>query len=314
MAGTQAARRHGEETAMRSKLLIAAALALAAFGATAWAAGAPVVHAPPVTNPEWEKPFPAFKIVGNLYYVGTYDLGCYLISTSDGLILINSGVASSVPMIKKSVESLGFKFSDIKIITSTHGHRDHVGGLAEIKRMTGAKMYMNARDVATLESGGDIDFVHPHRGVIYEPIKVDVATYDGDKITLGDIVLTVHNSPGHTPGATSFTLPVSDGGKTYNVLIANMPGINQGVKLLGTPNLPGLADDFRSTIAALGKMTPDIWVSSHAGQFNLHEVYKPGDPYNPARFGDLAAYRAKIAGYKKAYEDQLAEESASIGR
>ena len=295
---------------MTSKLVFAAALALVASAAHVQAATAPVVHAPPVTNPEWEKPFPAFKIVGNLYYVGTYDLGCYLISTSQGLILINSGVESSVPMIKASVESLGFKFADIKIITSTHGHRDHVGGLAAIKRMTGAKMYMNARDVAVLESGGDIDVVHPHRGVIYEPIKVDVATFDGDKITLGDTTLTVHASPGHTPGATSFTLPVTDNGKTYNVLIANMPGINQGVKLLGTPNLPGLPDDFRSTIDSLGRMKPDIWVSSHAGQFNLHEVYKPGDPYNPARFGDLAAYQKKIAGYKKAFEDQLAEEKS----
>jgi metallo-beta-lactamase class B len=296
---------------MKSKLIFAAVLLFAAANIPAIAADTPVVHAPPVTNPEWEKAFPAFKIVGNLYYVGTYDLGCYLIATNQGLILINSGVASSVPMIKASVESLGFKFSDIKIITSTHGHRDHVGGLAAIKRMTGAKMYMNARDVATLESGGDVDFVHPHRGVIYEPIKVDVATYDGDKIQLGDTVLTVHASPGHTPGATSFTFPVTDGGKTYNVLIANMPGINNGVKLLGTPNLPGLAQDFASTISNLGKMKPDIWVSSHAGQFNLHEVYKPGDPYKPARFGDLAAYQTKIAGYKKAFEDQLAEEKSS---
>jgi metallo-beta-lactamase class B len=170
---------------------------------------------------------------------------------------------------------------------------------------------MNERDADVLESGGNIDWRNPKgRGIIYDPIKVDRRLKDGDKITLGDAELTVHFSPGHTKGATSFTLPVKDGARTYNVLIANMPGINAGVHLLGSAGYPNMSQDFAYTIADLKKRTPDIWLSSHAGQFNLHQVYKPGDPYNPARFGDAAAYRAKIEGYDRAYHKQLAEEQA----
>jgi metallo-beta-lactamase class B len=122
--------------------------------------------------------------------------------------------------------------------------------------------------------------------------------------------MTVQQAYGHTPGATSFTFQVKDAGKTYNVLIVNMNGINAGVKLLGSPGYPTIVDDFKNTLAMQATYTPDIWVSSHAGQFNLHTVYKPGDTYDPARFGDLAAYKAKIAEYQAAYEKQLAEERA----
>jgi metallo-beta-lactamase class B len=289
---------------MKAKLFIALALAVSATMASAQQR----VH-PPITNKEWETPFPAFKIVGNLYYVGTYDLGCYLIATNQGLILINSGAPGSFPLIKANIESLGFKLSDIKVITSTHGHWDHVGDLAQFIRLSGAKMMMNERDADVLESGGNLDWRRPEgRGIIYDPLKIDRRLKDGDKIQLGGTELTVHFSPGHTKGATSFTFPVRDGGRSYNVLIANMPGINAGVKLLSSPGYPNMAQDFAYTIADLKKMNPDIWLSSHAGQFNLHKVYKPGDPYNPARFGDLPAYHAKIDGYEKAYLKQLAEE------
>jgi metallo-beta-lactamase class B len=294
------------EATMKSRFLIAAGLVLF----TTMAGAQQRVHLP-IQNKAWETPFPGFKIVGNLYYVGTYDLGCYLVSTRDGLILINSGAPGSFPLIKANIESLGFKLSDIKLITSTHGHWDHVGDLAELQRASGAKVLMNERDADVLESGGNIDWRNPKgRGIIYDPIKVDRRLKDGDKITLGDAQLTVHFSPGHTKGATSFTLPVKDGARAYNVLIANMPGINAGVHLLGSPGYPNMSQDFAYTIADLKKYTPDIWVSSHAGQFNLHQVYKPGDPYNPARFGDLAAYRAKIEGYDQAYHKQLAQEQS----
>ncbi len=291
---------------MKSGLLMAAGLVLF----TTMAGAQQRVH-PPITNKEWLMPFPGFRIVGNLYYVGTYDLGCYLVSTKDGLILINTGAPGSYPLIKANIEALGFKLTDIKLITSTHGHWDHVGDIASFQRISGAKVLMNERDADVLESGGNIDWRNPKgRGIIYDPIHVDRRLKDGDKITLGDAELTVHFSPGHTKGATSFTLPIKDGARTYNVLIANMPGINNGVHLLGSAGYANMKDDFAYTIADLAKRTPDIWLSSHAGQFNLHQVYKPGDPYNPARFGDIAAYRAKIAGYDQAFHKQLAEEQA----
>jgi metallo-beta-lactamase class B len=296
---------------MKCKSLIAAALALTGFAINAAMAQQRVTV--PITNKEWEQPFPGFKVVGNVYYVGTYDLGCYLIDTGAGLILVNSGAPGSYPLIKANIEAVGFKTNDIKIITATHGHFDHVGDLAAFQKdAPGAKTYMSERDAPVLESGGNLDYRRPEgRGIIYDPVKVDVRTKPGDHIKLGNTDMMVLQAYGHTPGATSFSFEVMDGGKTYNVLIVNMNGINAGVKLLGSPAYPTIVEDFRNTLAMQATYTPDIWVSSHAGQFNLHSIYKPGDAHNPARFGDLAAYKAKIAGYQVAYEKQLAEERAS---
>jgi metallo-beta-lactamase class B len=295
---------------MNSKCLVAAALVLSAFATDAAIAQQRVKRSIP--NPEWEQPFPGFKMVGNTYYVGTYDLGCYLIDTDAGLILVNSGAPGSYPLIKANIEALGFKTSDIKIITSTHGHWDHVGDLASFQKdAPGAKTYMSERDAPVLESGGNLDYRQAEGlGIIYDPVKVDVRTKPGDHIKLGNTDMTVLQAYGHTPGATSFSFQVTDAGKTYNVLIVNMDAINAGVKLLGSPGYPTIVKDFKDTLALQMTYTPDIWMSSHAGQFNLHTVYQPGEPYNPARFGDLAAYKAKIADYQAAYEKQLAEERA----
>ena len=295
---------------MKSKSVFAAALVLSGFAANAAMAQQRVNV--PITNKEWEQPFPGFKIVGNTYYVGTYDLGCYLIDSGAGLILVNSGAPGSYPLIKANIEALGFKTSDIKIITATHGHFDHVGDLAAFQKdAPGAKTYMSERDAPALESGGNLDYRQPEgRGVIYDPVKVDVRAKPGDHIKLGNTDMTVLQAFGHTPGATSFSFQVTDAGKTYNVLIVNMNGINAGVKLLGSPGYPTIVEDFKNTLGMQATYTPDIWVSSHAGQFNLHTVYKPGDAYNPARFGDLAAYKVKITDYQTAYEKQLAEERA----
>jgi metallo-beta-lactamase class B len=298
------------EDHVKFKYLFAAAFVLSAFTSNAVMAQERVKLT--ITNKDWEKPYPGFKVVGNLYYVGTYDLGCYLIDTGAGLILVNSGAPGSYPLIKANIEALGFKTSDIRIITSTHGHWDHVGDLALFQKdAPSAKTYMSERDAPVLESGGHLDYRRPQgRGIIYDPIKVDVRTRPGDHIKLGNVDMTVLQAYGHTPGATSFSFPVTDNGRTYNTFIVNMNGINEGVKLLGSPGFPTIVEDFKNTLALQATYTPDIWVSSHAGQFNLHKVYKPGDAYNPARFGDLAAYRAKVAGYQAAYEKQLAEERA----
>jgi len=295
---------------MKSKSTVVAALVLSGFAAN-FAMAQQRVNVP-ITNKEWEQPFPGFKIIGNTYYVGTYDLGCYLIDTGAGLILVNSGAPGSYPLIKANIEALGFKTNDIKIMTATHGHFDHVGDLAAFQKdAPSAKTYMSERDAPALESGGNLDYRRAEgRGIIYDPVKVDVRTKPGDHIKLGNTDMTVLQAYGHTPGATSFSFQVTDAGKTYNVLIVNMNGINAGVKLLGSPGYPTIVEDFKNTLAMQATYTPDIWVSSHAGQFNLHTVYKPGDAYSPARFGDLAAYKAKIAGYQAAYEKQLAEERA----
>src|SRR5215813_8916515 len=258
----------------------------------------------PISNEAFVKPFPPLRIVGNLYYGGTYDLAVYLIVTNAGNILINTGVNNSVAGIRSNIEALGFKFSDIKLLLATHGHWDHVAGMAEVKRLTGARMLMQEDDAPMLEDGGNSDYRYPQgRGAIYEPVKVDQRLKDGDKVRLGDVELTVLHHPGHTKGATSFMYTVTERGRTYNVLIANMASINPGVMVSGMPGFPGITDAYLGTLAKQKQLKPDIWVASHAAQFNLHQKYKPGDPYDPNRFVDPDGYQAKVRQYEKLVQE-----------
>jgi metallo-beta-lactamase class B len=260
-------------------------------------------------NADWTKPFPPFRIIGNIYWVGSYDLSTYLITTPQGHILINTGVGDTANEIKASVEQLGFKLADTKILTATHGHFDHVAGLAALKRMTGARLVVSAGDKDLLESGGAADFRFGDTpGARFEPVKVDQTFKDGDDISLGGTVLTAHHHPGHTKGATSFTVNVQEAGKTYRVIIANMGSINPGVTVSGMAKYPGIAQDYARTFRAQKDMSIDIWLASHAAQFRMHEKYKPGDAFNPERFVDPAGFRAAVQQLEKTYLDQLARE------
>jgi metallo-beta-lactamase class B len=260
-------------------------------------------------DPNWTKPFPPFKILGNIYWVGTYDLSTYLITTPQGDILINSGLVSTVPEIKAGVEKLGFKMSDVKIITATHGHFDHVAGMAELKRMTGAKLMISAPDAELLETGGKADFRFGDTlSARFEPVKVDQTFKDGDTISLGGTVLTAHHHPGHTKGATSFTLDVTENGKTYKVIIANLGSINPGVNVAGMPKYPGITADYAKTFAAQKAMNIDVFLASHASQFRLHDKYKPGDPYDPNRFVDPKGFHDSVERLEKVYLAQLAKD------
>ena len=263
------------------------------------------------SDPNWTRPFPPFRIVGNLYWVGSYDLATYLITTPQGHILINTGVGDTAKQIKASVERLGFNLADTKILTATHGHFDHVSGMAELKRMTGARLIVSEQDKELLESGGRLDFRFGDTpGARFEPVKVDGTFKDGDTISLGRTVLTAHQHPGHTKGATSFTLNVRESGKTYRVVIANMGSINPGVTVSGMAKYPGITEDYARTFKAQKDMQIDIWLASHASQFKLHEKYKPGDAFNPDRFVDPQGFKASVEQLEKRYLEQLARERA----
>src|SRR5262245_57737736 len=199
-------------------------------------------------NADWTRPFAPFHIIGNIYWVGGYDLSTYLITTPQGHILINTGVGDTAQQIKASVEQLGFKFGDVKILTATHGHFDHVAGMAALKRMTGAAVVVSEPEKELLESGGKTDFrFGKEPGTNFEPVKVDRTFKDGETISLGGTVLTAHHHPGHTKGATSFTFNIQEAGKTYRVVIANMGSINPGVTLRGMPGYPNIASDYART-------------------------------------------------------------------
>jgi metallo-beta-lactamase class B len=263
-------------------------------------------------NAQWRQPFPAFKLIGNVCWVGTYDLSTYLITTDAGHILINTGFEDTVPLIVAGVEQLGFKMADVKILLATHAHFDHVAGLAALKRLTGAQMWMSVADAVLLEDGGKSDFrFGDDASTNFAPVRVDRRLADQDTIALGGVTLTAHHHPGHTKGATSFTLTVREAGRDYRVVIANMGSINPGVTVSGMPKYPTIAADYARTFAAQKSLPVDVFLASHAAQFGMHEKYQPADAYDPNRFVDPQGYRAAVERLEGLYLEQLARERAA---
>ena len=254
-----------------------------------------------------QKIFPPLRIVGNLYYVGDNDLASYLVVTPKGDILINTAYEYSVPEIRSRIATLGFHFNDIKILLVTHAHSDHAAGEAEVKRVTGAKMYAMQEEVELLETGGKTDYLFGNSGW-FPPVKVDHALKDGEKVELGGSVITAYLHPGHTKGSTSFAMEIAEGGKTYHVLIANLGNINDGTVLLHNPKYPKIVEDYARTFQAQKELPCDIFLTSHAGQFALLRKWRPGDPYNPDRFVDPDGYARAVERSEQRYLRQLQEE------
>ncbi|WP_109485532.1 subclass B3 metallo-beta-lactamase [Occallatibacter savannae] len=263
-------------------------------------------------NPSWVQPFPAFKIAGNLYYVGSQDLAAYLIVTPQGNILINSNLESSPPQIRQAVESLGFKYKDTKILLISHGHFDHCAGSAQIKRETGAKYEVMAQDIPVVESGGHNDFNYSSRESFWFPrTKVDRTLHDGDTVSLGGTTLTAHLTAGHTKGTTTWTLDEQDNGRTLHVVIVGSPNVNPGYKLVNNKTYPQIAADYKHQFEVLSKLPCDIFLGAHGGYFDLHEKYERFKKGDTNAFIDPAGYKAYIADRQEAFEAELKKQSAN---
>jgi metallo-beta-lactamase class B len=263
---------------------------------------AQAVNEPKDLNPEWSKPYAPFRIVGNLYYVGTADLACYLITTSQGNILVNTGLAASASIIESNINALGFKLADVKILLTTQAHWDHNGAMSEIKRKTGARLMVNEKDVASMEDGGNSEYAFGGNGSNFQPVKVDRSLKPDDIIELGEMKLKMLHHPGHSKGSSSFLFTVKDDNKSYQVLIANLPTIVTDKKLTEVATYPTLAEELANTLAVMKRLSFDIWLSSHASQFNMHSKHKPGDAYNPDAFIDRAGYDAALANIQRHYD------------
>jgi metallo-beta-lactamase class B len=259
----------------------------------------------PRTTAEWEAAYQPFRIAGNLYYVGTYDLGCYLITTSKGNILINTGLASSYSQIKTNIETLGFKFSDTKILLTTQAHYDHMGAMAAIKKETGAQLMVDEKDADVLVSGGSSDYELGKYGTSFQPVKPDRLLHNNDTVILGDMQLVMLHHPGHTKGSCSFLFIVKDEKRSWKVLVANMPTIVTDKSFKDISTYTEIEKDYAYTFKAMKTLTFDIWVASHASQFNLHDKHKPGDDYNPAAFIDQAGYDSALSDLQKQYEKKV---------
>jgi metallo-beta-lactamase class B len=261
-------------------------------------------------NPDWTRPFPPFRIAGNLFYVGSGDLASYLVATPTGLILINSDLVQSPPLLRRSIESLGFKFTDIRILLISHAHYDHCGGSAEILRLTGAKYYVMAGDVRVVETGGRADFQYGGDPTMrYPPAHVDRILHDGDTVALGGVLLTAHLTAGHTRGTTTWTMDETQDGHALHVVIVGSPNVNPGYKLVGNKVYPQIAADYRRQFAVLASLPCDIFLGAHGGYFDLKEKYARFENGDRNAFIDPAGYKAYITDRRQAFEAELARQS-----
>ena len=251
-------------------------------------------------NPDWHRAIPGFKIAGNLYYVGTADLAVYLIATPQGNILINGDFKEDVPAIRKSIEGLGFKYADTKVILISHAHVDHDEGVGLIKSDTGAKLMVMDADVAQVESTAQ-----------GKPgAKVDCVLHDRDTVELGGAKLTARLTPGHTPGCTTWTMPVADGGRTLNAVIVGSANINRGYVLVDNRNYPQIAGDYVKTFAILKTTPADLFLGAHGAYFNLKDKLPKMTPGGANPFIDPDGYKAFVVAREQAFEKELAKQTA----
>lgn len=269
---------------------------------------AQTVNEPKNHPKEWSQSYEPFRIAGNLYYVGTYDLASYLIVTNKGNILINTGLTDSLPIIKDNIKKLGFKYQDIKILLLTQAHYDHLGSMADLKKETGAKLYVDQADADVLKSGGKSDYEMGKYGVTFKPVNPDFILKDKDLVTLGNTKLMMLHHPGHTKGSCSYVFETKDNKRNYKVLIANMPTIIIDKKFSEVTTYPTIAKDYEYTLNAMKKLDFDIWVASHASQFGLHEKHKPKDRYNPSAFMNKKEYQDELNELEKDYLEKKSAE------
>jgi len=261
---------------------------------------------------KWTAPFEPYELIDNIYYVGTDGIAVYIIKTSQGLILMDTAMQQSTGMIKDNIAKLGFKEGDIKYILNTHAHLDHTGGFAEIKQETGAQLIAGERDKPLLEGGyypGD----EKNEDLAFTAVKVDRAVKEGDKVTLGDVTMIAHATPGHSPGCTSWETKVKDGDQERSVLFfcSGTVALN---RLVGTPTYPGIVEDYRATYAKAKTMTPDVLLGPHPEVYGMEEKraqIRDGAPNPFVKPGELATY---VATLEKDFETQLAKQTEALAK
>ena len=254
-------------------------------------------------NPAQHGQIPAFQIAGNLYYVGTADLAVYLIHTPQGNIQINADFKQDVPAIRKSIEQLGFAYTDTKILLISHAHADHDEAVAQVRKDTGARFMVMDADVPEEESTA------PGRPGAH----VDRVLHDGDTVELGGSKLVAHLTPGHTRGCTTWTMQVRDGARTLNAVIVGSPNVNGGYFLVGNKDYPGIADDYAKTFAVLKSLPCDLFLGAHGVYFGMlakYEKLKAGAA-NP--FIDPDGYKAYVAEREAAFRKEWERQKQNPG-
>jgi metallo-beta-lactamase class B len=255
----------------------------------------------------WMEPFPPHKIAGNLYYVGSKDLASYLIATPEGHILINSSLEESVPLIRASIEKLGFKFTDVKILLISHAHSDHCAGSAEVIKQTKAQYFVMEQDADAVENGGGKKSRLKASYLLFTPAKVDRRLKAGDEVKLGGSTVVAHLTPGHTRGCTTWTMKV-DG---LNAVIIGSPNVNPGYILVDNTDYPGIATDYERCFRVLKALPVDLFLGAHGGYYDMnakHARFLIAGGINP--FIDPEGYHRYVEDREKAFLAELAKQQA----
>ena len=257
----------------------------------------------------WTAPTEPFRVIGNVYWVGTKGLGSYLITGPQGHVLLDTALPESTGLIKANIEKLGFKVADIKLILNSHAHFDHTGGLAEMKAATGAPLVSGEKDKPLLESGtypGQEDVTE----LQFPAVKVDRTVSDGEVLRVGPITLTAHATPGHSPGCTTYTMPVMDNGETHGAIFfcSATVALNQ---LVAHPTYPGIIDDYRRTFAQAPKIEGDVFLTPHAEMFDLEKKRAAMTAGGPNPFVKPGEFQAFVGGLAKAFDVALAKQQAA---
>ena len=258
---------------------------------------------------KWNKPTEPFKMIGNVYYVGTDGLASYLITSPQGHILVDTVMPEATSQIKANIEKLGFKVTDIKYLLNTHAHIDHTGGLAEMKAASGAQLVAGEADKPLLE-GGYYPGAREETALNFPPVKVDRTVREGDKVTVGDVTLIARETPGHSPGCTSWEFSVKDGDATRSALIfcSGTVALN---RLVTNPTHPGIVTDYRKTFARAKDMKVDVLLAPHPEMYRMQDkraMLSDGAPNPFVNPGEFNAYAATL---EKAFDDALAKQTAA---
>jgi metallo-beta-lactamase class B len=253
-------------------------------------------------TPQWNQPIAPYRVISNVYYVGTNYLASFLIVTPGGDILINPDYEESVPLIRANVEKLGFHFSDIKVILISHAHDDHAAGCALAKKLSGGKLMVMDADVTEVENGGKYDFQYRQH---WTPVKVDRILHDGDNVELGGVTLKAHLTPGHTKGCTTWTMEIKDGDHLDHVVIVGSPNVNPGYKLVGNKEYPQIAADYEKTFRVLASLPCDVFLGAHGVYYGMDEKLKRLHAGGPNPFIDSPGYQAYVKEREQAFHTEL---------
>lgn len=255
------------------------------------------------------QPMEPFRIADHLFYVGSSDIASYLVTTSEGNIVIDGGYPETARQIEANVAKVGARVRDIKILLNTQAHFDHAGGFAALKVATGAKLFASEADALMLESGGHGDFALGETGH-FPPVTVDRRIEDEEHVRLGDADLTAHLTPGHTRGCTTWTWDATDRGHTYHVIDLCGLTILDGTKVTGMPGYPNIANDYRHSFHVLRGLKPDLFLGAHLAYFDGAEKVAKlrAQPDGPNPFVDPQGFRRYVDAAEKRFTDRLARE------